>query len=179
MQQFKNYAQKQDKNWFLENYVPLTIGQEMDLLRWAMKNQKNFSRFSQKCLKIKTPLKTELMPWIKSLIHRNKGHQLTIRTTNNKLGKGISESERTKTEETEVIQMIKDIKIETIKIKYRIIIKTTKIAADRVIISIDEAVRGRGIILEAIIEEISRLTITIMSITAIFSSNDIKTTKQQ
>ena len=45
------------------------------------------------------------MPWRKSLIHRNKIHQITIRTMNNKLGEGISEAERTKIEETEDIQI--------------------------------------------------------------------------
>ena len=56
-----------------------------------------------------------------------------MRTTNNKLAEGISEAERTKIEGTEDIQIIKDIKIET-----------TKIAADMVIISIEEAI-GREI----------------------------------
>ena len=76
---------------------------------------------------------------------------------NNKLGEGISEAERTKIEETEAFQLIKDIKIEIIKIKDRIIIRTTKIAADMVIISIEEAIEGE-ITLEAIIEETSRIT---------------------
>ena len=98
--------------------------------------------------------------------------------TNNKLGEGISEAERTKIEETEAFQIIKDFKIETINIKDRIIIKTTKIAADMVIISIEEAIE-REITLEAIIEATSRITITIIPITAIFSSKDIKVTKQQ
>ena len=96
----------------------------------------------------------------------------------NKLGEGISEAKRIKIEETEAFQIIKDIKIETIKIKDRIIIKTTKIAADLVIISIEEAIEG-GITLEAIIEATSGTTITIIPITAIFSSKDIKVTKQQ
>ena len=55
---------------------------------------------------------------------------------------GISEAERTKIEETEAFQIIKVIKIETIKIRDRKIIKTTKIAADMVIISIGEAIEG-------------------------------------
>ena len=103
---------------------------------------------------------------------------MTIRTTNNKLGEGISEAERTKIEETEDLQIIKDIKIESIKIKNRIIIKTTKIAVDMIIISIEEAIEGE-ITLEALIEETSQITITIISIAAIFSSKDIKITKQQ
>ena len=61
---------------------------------------------------------------------------------NNKLGQGISEAERTKIEETEDIQIFKDIKIVAIEIKDRIIIKTTKIAADILIISIEEAIEG-------------------------------------
>ena len=109
---------------------------------------------------------------------QQKIHQITIKTTNNKLGEGISEAERTKIEETEDIQIIKDIKIETVKIKDRIIIKTTQIAADMVIISIEEAIGGE-ITLEAVIEETSRITITIISKTAIFRSKDIKITKQQ
>ena len=80
----------------------------------------------------------------------------------NKLGEGISEAERTKIEETEDIQLIKDIKI-----KDRIFIKTTQILADMVIISIEEAIEVE-ITLEAIIEETSRITITIISITALF-----------
>ena len=88
------------------------------------------------------------------------------------------QAERTKIEETEDIQIIKDIKIETIKIKDRIIIKTTQIPADMVINSIEETIEGE-ITLEAIIEETSRITITIISMTAIFSSKDIKITKQQ
>ena len=47
-----------------------------------------------------------------------------------------------------------------------------------VIISIEEAIEGE-ITLEAIIEETSRITITIISIAAIFSSKDINITKQQ
>ena len=47
-----------------------------------------------------------------------------------------------------------------------------------VIISIEEAIEGETT-LEAIIEETARITITIMSITAILSSKDIKKTKQQ
>ena len=90
-----------------------------------------------------------------------------MRTTNNKLDEGISEAERTKIEGTEDFQIIKDIKIET-----------TKIAADMVIISIEEAI-GEEITLEAIIEETSQITITRISITAIFISKDVKTTKQQ
>ena len=97
---------------------------------------------------------------------------------NNKLGEGISEAERTKTEETEDNQIIKDIKIGTIKIRDRSITKTTKVAADMVIISIEEAIEGE-ITLEAIMEETSRITITVISMTAIFSSKDIKITKQQ
>ena len=47
-----------------------------------------------------------------------------------------------------------------------------------VIISIEEAIKGE-ITLEEIIEETSRITITVISITAVFSSKDIKITKQQ
>ena len=96
---------------------------------------------------------------------------------NNKLGEGIPEDERNKIEETEDIQIIKDVKIETINIKDQTLTTTTKIAADMVIISIEEAIEGE-ITLEAIIEETSRITITIIS-TATFSSKDIKVTKQQ
>ena len=97
---------------------------------------------------------------------------------NNKLGEGISVAERTKIEETEAFKIFKFIKIETIKMKDRIFIKTTKIAVDMVIISIEEAIEGE-ITLEAILEETTRITITIISITAIFSSKDIKITKKQ
>ena len=97
---------------------------------------------------------------------------------NNKLGEGISEAECTKIEGTEDTQIIKAIKIETIKIKDRIIIRITKIAADMVIISIEEAIEVENT-LEAIIEETSLITITIISMTVIFSSKDIKITKQQ
>ena len=74
--------------------------------------------------------------------------------------------------------MIKYIKRETIKIKDRITIKTTQIPANLVIISIEEAIEGE-VTLEAIKEETSRITTTKISITAIFSSKNIKTTKQQ
>ena len=52
------------------------------------------------------------------------------------------------------------------------------IPADNVIISIEEAIEGE-ISSEALLEEISRITITIVSITENFSSKDIKITKQQ
>ena len=82
------------------------------------------------------------MPRRKSLIHRNKIHQEPIRTTNNKLGEGTSEVERTKKEGTWDIQILEDIKIGAIKIKDRMIIKTAKLAADMVIVSIEKAIKG-------------------------------------
>ena len=65
----------------------------------------------------------------------------------------------------------------------QITIKTTKTAADKVIISVGETI-GVEITYyfysrEAIVGEISRITATITSKTSIFSSKDIKTTKQQ
>ena len=47
-----------------------------------------------------------------------------------------------------------------------------------VIISIEEAIEGE-ITSDAIVEETSRITLTIISIPAILSSNDIKITEQQ
>ena len=47
-----------------------------------------------------------------------------------------------------------------------------------IIISIEEAIEGE-ITSEAITEATSRITITIIPLTAIFSSKDIKVTKQQ
>ena len=55
--------------------------------------------------------------------------------------------------------------------------KTATIAADMIIISIEETIEGE-ITLEAMIGEISRITTNLTSITAIFSCKDIKITKQ-
>ena len=114
------------------------------------------------------------------LTHHKKVYQtITIRTTNNKLGEEISDAEPTKIEETEDIQRIKDTnKKETIGIKYQKTIKTTKIAADMVIPSIEETIEG-DLILEAFSGETSRITKTKSSIRALFNSTDIKIMKQQ
>ena len=56
--------------------------------------------------------------------------------------------------------------------------QNNQITADMVISSIEEAIKGE-ITLEAIIEETSRITITIISKTAFFSSKDIKITTEQ
>ena len=57
MQQFKNYAQKQDKNWFLENYVQLTIGQDMDIRDELWKFRKNSHGSHKNVWKSKLPWK--------------------------------------------------------------------------------------------------------------------------
>ena len=68
--------------------------------------------------------------------------------------------------------------IRTIKIKNQITIKIVTIAADMVRFSIGETIEEE-IILKAVIEEISSGFTTIISIFAIFSRKDIKTTKKQ
>ena len=103
----------------------------------------------------------------KNLTHRNKILQtVTIRTTNNKPGNEIPQAEPTKIEEIEDFQTIKVTSvtetIRTIKVKDRRTIKTTKISADMVIISVGETIGG-NITLEAIIEEIPQTSTTIIS----------------